>query len=524
MTAEDSSASASSTGPAGPSTATEEAHLVALGYSGTEFHRSMSLWSNLALGFTYLSPLVGVYSLFAFSLSIGGPPAIWWIVIVGCGQFLVALVFGEVVSQYPLAGGIYPWCRRLWGRKYAWIVAWVYLWAVIVTVTAVAEFGGGFIAALFGIEATAQVGLATAVGLLLLAMAFNYSGTHMLARVAKIGLAAELVGVIALGLYLLIFQRENSFSVFFDSMGAGGDQAYVATFFTASLAGLFLFYGFEACGNVAEEVDDPTRRIPRAMMFTIMIGGVSALFSYAGYVLAAPNLQGIVDGEIADPIPSILEDTLGVAGSKVFLIIAVTAFVSCVLSLQAAGSRLIYSSARDRMLPMSSWLAHMSPRHAVPTNALLVACVVPILICIYVYVEPDQLPRVTAFAVLGIYIAFQAVVLAALRQRLSGWRPAGNWNLGSAGMLVNVIAQAYGIMAIFLLLRPGDTGVWLDDWVVAVGLFVVMATGLLYLFIAKPDRHSEGVAEGDAIEVANLLRSLREQPPTVTGSGGGAVN
>ena len=73
-----------------------------------DFHRSMSLWSNMALGFTYLSPLVGVYSLWAYSLALGGPPAVWWIIIVGCGQFLVALVFGEVVSQFPLAGGIYP--------------------------------------------------------------------------------------------------------------------------------------------------------------------------------------------------------------------------------------------------------------------------------------------------------------------------------------------------------------------------------------------------------------------------------
>ena len=112
-------------------------------------------------------------------------------------------------------------------------------------------------------------------------------------------------------------------------------------------------------------------------------------------------------------------------GSKVFLVVAVTAFISCVLSLQAAGSRLIYSSARDRMLPMSGWLSHMSNKHSVPTNALLVACVIPILICVYVFFFPDQLPRVTAFAVLGIYIAFQAVVLAALRQRLKGWRPAG---------------------------------------------------------------------------------------------------
>jgi len=158
---------------------------------------------------------------------------------------------------------------------------------------------------------------------------------------------------------------------------------------------------------------------------------------------------------------------------------------------------------------MSGWLSHMSERHAVPTNALLVACVVPIIICVYVYAEPDQLPRVTAFAVLGIYIAFQAVVLASLRQRMKGWRPAGNWNLGNWGIVVNVIAQAYGIMAIYLLIRPGDTGSFLDDWVVAIGLAIVMGTGLLYLFIARPDRHSADVPDGDAIEVADLLRSLR---------------
>ena len=62
----------------------DDEQLAALGYS-SEFHRSMGLWTNMALGFTYLSPLVGVYSLFAYSLSIGGPPALWWIIIVGLG-------------------------------------------------------------------------------------------------------------------------------------------------------------------------------------------------------------------------------------------------------------------------------------------------------------------------------------------------------------------------------------------------------------------------------------------------------
>jgi amino acid transporter len=489
----------------------DDAQLAALGYSG-EFERSMGLWANMALGFTYLSPLVGVYSLFAYSLSIGGPPAIWWIVIVGVGQLLVSLVFGEVVSQYPLAGGIYPWTRRLWNRRYAWIVSWIYIWAIIVTVTAVAEFGGGFVAALFSVEATPAVALTTAVALLVIAFAINYSGTRMLARIAKIGLAAELIGVIALGLYLLLFQREQSFSVFFDTLGAGGGEGYVGTFLAASLSGLFLFYGFEACGDVAEEVADPTRRIPRAMILTILVGGVSGFVSYAGYVLAAPDaqLQAIMAGEDVDPIPTILVSSLGTFGSKVFLVVTVVAFISCVLSLQAAGSRLLYAFARDRMLPASEWLSHVSSRHAVPTNALLVVCVVPVLICLFVFFRPDTLARVTAFAVLGIYVAFQAVVLAALRQRLKGWRPAGLWNLGSLGLVVNVLALAYGIFAIVLLLKPAPgTEAFLDRWIVAIGLAIVAGSGLLYLLLARPDRHSSHIPEGDAREVAAELRQIR---------------
>lgn len=494
-----------------PTQLADDEHLSVLGYEG-RFDRSMSLWANFALGFTYLSPLVGVYSLLAVALSTGGPPSIWWIVIVACGQLLVSLVFGEVVSQYPIHGGVYPWARRLWGRRYAWMAAWVYIWAMIVTITSVAEFGAGFITSLFGIELNAETTLFTGLGLLIFALLVNFSGTKWLARIARIGLAAELVGVIGLGLYLLIFQRKHDFSVFFDTMGTQGDGSYVPVFLASALAGLFLFYGFEACGDVAEEVADPARRIPRAMMMTIVVGAVSALFSFAGYVLAAPDLAGIVSGEIADPIPAILASTLGPVGTKVFLAITVLAFVSCVLSLQAAASRLLYSFARDGMLPGHTWLAKVSERSKVPTNALIVACTVPALICVLIYFNDGILVPVTSFAILGIYVAFQMVVLAALRQRLRGWKPAGPFSLGALGMVVNIAALAYGVFAIVLLAKPDSGGTFFQNYVVLIGLAVVLVSGLLYLFVARPDRKSTQ-PEGDAREVADEIRRRTGRVP-----------
>ncbi|MGP7812562.1 APC family permease [Glutamicibacter soli] len=489
-------------------------HLAVLGYEQS-FDRSMSLWANFALGFTYLSPLVGVYSLFALAMATGGPPSVFWILIVAAGQFLVSLVFGEVVSQYPIHGGIYPWTRRLWGKRYAWMAAWIYIWAMIVTITSVAQFGSGFVASTFNVELTEVTTFWFATAMLLIALLLNFSGTKMLARIARIGLAAELIGVIAVGFYLLVFKREQPFSVFFDSMGVEGDGSYGVALMGAALAGLFLFYGFEACGDVAEEVSNPARRIPKAMMMTILVGGVSALISFTGYVLAAPNLQEIVNGEDVDPIPAILEASLGAVGAKIFLVVALTAFLSCVLSLQAAASRLIYSFARDGMLPGHRWLAKVSPRNKVPSNALLVACCIPLLLCVFIYFGPETLlTQITGFAILGIYVAFQSVVLAALRQRLRGWKPAGPFSLGAAGMLVNILALAYGLFAMVLLAVPGSSGDVLADWIVLIGLAVVAGTGALYLFIARPDAKSDAPSN-DAIEVAEKLRAAQRSAAPV---------
>lgn len=471
-----------------------------------QFNRSIGLISNFSLGFTYLSPLTAVYSLFALAVTLAGPPAVWWIPIVACGQLLVALVFGEVASQYPITGGLYPWARRLWGKKYAWIAAWIYLWALVVTITSVAEYTATFVGSLFGYAISAGNMLITSVVLLLLMMAVNMSGTKNLARVARIGFWCEIVSVIALGIYLLLFHRAQPFSVLFDSMGVlAKDGSYQPAFMAAALIGLFMFFGFEACGNVAEEVKNPSKKIPIAMILSIVFGALSAMVSILGYLLASPNLMNIVNGKITDPIPAILNEALGETGATVFIIIAVIAMLSCILSLQAALSRLIFSFSRDQMLPGSTWMSKLS-KNSVPDNAMIVSCLLPVTICVWVYFQPDNLARITAFAVIGIYISFQMVVLAALRQRLKGWKPAGEWSVGGWGMLVNVLALAYGLCGIWLLAQPAESSSFIDRWTVLVGLAVVVVSGLMYMVLARPFGRSNA-PEDDAIEHAKRLNA-----------------
>ena len=91
------------------------------------------------------------------------------------------------------------------------------------------------------------------------------------------------------------------------------------------------------------------------MILTILVGGVSGFLSYAGLrARRARTSRRSSPARTSTRSRRILESSLGTFGSKVFLVVTVTAFISCVLSLQAAGSRLLYAFARDRMLPGSA--------------------------------------------------------------------------------------------------------------------------------------------------------------------------
>ncbi len=458
-------------------------HLSALGYT-SEFKRDMSPWANFSLGFTYLSPVVGVYTLFAFALATGGPPMIWSFVIVGIGQLLVALTFSEVVAQYPVAGGVYPWARRLWGRRYAWMTGWVYLIALLVTISSVVYGAGPFIAAMLGIEVTVNNTIIFSLVLLALATLINLLGTKVLATAAIIGFSAEIFGALVVGGWLLIAHREHNLGVLFDSFGAGSGGNYLWAFAAAALIGVYQYYGFEACGDVAEEVPDPGRLIPKAMRRTIYVGGAAATFVCLGLILAVTDIPAVIAGEDVDPVSTVLGEAFGSVGSRIVLAIVLISFLSCAMSLQAAASRLAYSYGRDEMIMGSSLLRKFSQTRHVPPYALAVAAIVPAIIVIGSKFSTDAITKIISFAAFGIYLGFQMVVLAALRARLLGWVPSGKYRLGSWGLPVNILALAYGITAMINMAWPRTPDApWYDNWIVPLSAVIVVGVGLIYMAV-----------------------------------------
>ncbi|MCA1984598.1 APC family permease [Nocardioides nematodiphilus] len=489
----------------------DEDELAALGYK-SEFKRDMSPWANFSLGFTYLSPVVGIYTIFAFALATAGPPMIWSLLIVGLGQLLVALVFSEVVAQFPVAGGVYPWARRLWGKKWAWMTGWVYLIALLCTIASVVYGAGPYVATVLGFQASVTNVIWCALALLVLATVINFLGTKVLAAAAIIGFTAEIIGALVVGFWLIVVHHHQNITAIFHTFGAPHDgSSYTKAFLAAALIGIYQYYGFEACGDVAEEVPNPGRLIPKAMRRTIYIGGAAATFVCLAFIMAVPDMGAVIRGEDTDPVTTVLHEGFGATGARIVLCVVLISFLSCAMSLQAAASRLAYSYGRDDMIMGSSLLKRFSPSKAVPPYALLLAAIVPAMIVIGSKVSTDAVTKIVSFAALGIYIGFQMVVLAALRARLKGWVPSGQYSLGRWGLIVNIGALVYGVLAISNMVWSSRTpgAPWYDDWIVGVSGVVVVGVGVIYMALHRSYGRSEA-PHNDAIPAPALHHAIVE--------------
>ena len=227
---------------------------------------------------------------------------------------------------------------------------WVYGWALFVTLAAIATGAAPFLAQLFGIQRSPAITTSIAWALVAITTVLNLSGTRLLARVAMFRFVCELIGAIVVGSYLLLFARHQSFGALIDTSVINPGGSYWPAFFTSSLAAMFCYYGFEACGDVAEETPDAARQIPRAMRLTIYVGGAAALWVCLGLVLAVPDIDAVISGRDKDPVVTLLKSAMGEVGFRVALVVVLVSFVSCLLSLQAAASRLLFSYARDEMI------------------------------------------------------------------------------------------------------------------------------------------------------------------------------
>jgi amino acid transporter len=501
----------------------DDARLASLGYQ-PQLRRVLGLFGNFSVAFTYLSPMVGIYSLFVLGVGAGGPAYVWlnWIPV--AGMLLVALVFGELASHYPVAGGLCQYSKFSIGPGYGWFVGWFYGFALLITVasvdTGVVVYASALTHNWFGWNldpADHLTILVITVVLLMIQTMLNITGAQVMGQIAKFGVYVEIVGTLGIAIILGIHGFHHGLGFLFSTQGAthASTNVFAMDFhgkwlgaaLIAVLAPVYIYYGFESAGDISEETKDAGRQVPRAMRMALLWGGIASFVLTAALLLAMPGGSDPVGKTfkgggvpfILGELPSGLQDFL--------LVMIIFAFFSCGTSIQGAGSRLAFSYARDDALPGSSWISRVHPRFGTPVNALLGGAVITVLFVLLVFASPatdkhilwftypggvNALVALVSFGVSGIYLSFLMTVIGAIIARSRGWVPEGRYQIGRWGMVVSVAAAVYlGLMLLNIVAPTGLTSpraVFNLDWITLVVMIVIALVGVVFFLVVRPDR------------------------------------
>jgi urea carboxylase system permease len=522
----------------------DDAHLRSLGIK-PELRRTLGFLSNFAIAFSFISVSTGTYGNFGVGLSQAGPAFFWSWPIVIIGQFIVALVFAELASHFPVAGSIYQWSKRLSNRTLGWFTGWFYFWAQVVTVTAVAVIVAFVIDGIHGPvgetafldtpDPTGRTTMFTFISLttLVITTLINAFGVRLLSALNNIGVGTEILGMVVFALILLFIANNQSPAILFDTAGTeaatGGN--YLPAFALGMFMALFVVYGFDTAGTFGEETVDPGRQAPRGVLWSVAISGIVGTIFLLAVLLAIPDIPTAMGQffPIADTITATLNQEIvaGITLGEVYLFVILVSVFVCTLAIQGAATRMMFSMSRDRHLPLGSVWGRVNTTFRTPANAAIavgILAAIPILV-----IGPGGGFSVSIAATGLIYLSYLMTNIGVLIARYRGWPRKPAWfNLGRWGKLVNVAAIVYGglmLLNIGLWQDPGLFGDFggagrgitnptIDGFIKPFGneiagmpawpifqtlVLTLLLTGAIYYAVAVRGRVADSEAEADLV-------------------------
>ncbi len=304
----------------------------------------------------------GIYVLVGTAASRAGPAALVSFAIAFVAAICIALPYAELACRYPDAGGAYAFTKHVFGKRWAQVSGWNY-WGAYIFVSAYVTIGfGGYLNALTGFPR-----LYSSLLLVLIITAINVIGIKTSGRIQMILLAIAL-GTLLIYLVDGILHAHPQNLVPFMPNGIGG-------VLSASLVAFLAFGGFDMVASAGEEVTDPERNLPRAIIATLLI----VLVLYISVTLAAITTfswRGL--GSSYSPLTSSAATFMGVYGVYLITIAAVVTTAATASAVLVVTSRVSYAMARDSLLPslLSATMGkEKSPYAAVLLNGILIGLI-----------------------------------------------------------------------------------------------------------------------------------------------------
>ena len=321
---------------------------------------------------------------------------------------LTGLSYAELSSVFPKSAAEYVFVKEGIGSNFiALFVGCLTIFVAITSAATVAIGFSGYLAVL--LPQYPPILYAT---ILVLALSFlNYYGIRESIWVNSIFTLVEVAGlliIIAIGLSIGSVTDINYFEM--PSTAYSSHAAIISTILASTLLVFFAYYGFENISNISEETKIPTRTIPRALIFSILITTII-------YILVAISAVALVGWEELSksnaPLAVAASKALGNNGIILLTILALFATTNTVLMMLISGSRIIFGIAKyDDAIPTILAEIHSSRKTpwlaTIFTMAFTVATIV---------LYTGKISDVASISVFGILVVFALVNLSAISLR-----------------------------------------------------------------------------------------------------------
>ena len=311
----------------------------------------------------------GIYGLIGSVVEITGNLSWLSFILAAITGAFTGLSYAELSAMYPKSAAEFVYTEEAFKKRIlSFILGWIIIFSGILSASTVSLVFGGYLSDLFGVNSI-FLNIVFAIILVLILSLINLIGIKTSTRTNIIFTLIEASGliiIIILGFYG--DQRPNYFDL---PLGS----SFLVIFSAVALV-FFAYIGFEDIANIAEEVKEPHKNLPKAIIYSIIITTIL-------YCFVAISIVNIIDYSIIAaseaPLKDVAEEILGPFGGILLSFIALFATANTVLIMLIVTSRMMYGMARDKALPKG--LKKISPKYRTPiTSVLLTMCftIIPI--------------------------------------------------------------------------------------------------------------------------------------------------
>lgn len=378
-------------------------------------------------------------------------------VVMGLMAVAGALCFGGLAARYPEAGGAYVYLREAFGPRLAFLYGWMQLLVIDPGVTASLAVGMAAYTASVIHLSTGEQKILGITAILVLA-AINMRATRLGAGFLQ-GLTWLKIGALALVVVWALALGLGNWSHFtpFVVQRAGSSPLFIALA-ASSMAAFYSFGGWWEGTKIAEEVRDPERNMPRALMIGVIVVTLVYVLVTGVFVYLVPIGQITSDETFMAQAGARL---FGTAGATIMASLVVLCVLACIAALLMLSPRVYYAMARDGLF--FKGIAKTHPVYGTPARAIAIQAVLASLLVL-----------LGTFNEIVAYFVFVAVVFL-------GLTVAGVMRLrsnGTNGLALNVPGYPYTPLAfivlvvamLFLLASRSPVQAFLGVLVVLIGV------------------------------------------------------